>query len=213
MSQISIQEALNWRYAVKKFNPAAKISDSDWKTLTQSLVMAPSSYGLQPFKFVVIENPKVREKLKAVSWNQTQVTEASHFVVFLYKDAVDEHFIQNYVNRVAQIRGTSLESLEGYKAQMIQKIAQAPEEKTRVWAQRQVYIAMGFLLETAALLKIDATPMEGLDPSAYDNILGLEGSGWKTVASVALGYRHSDDAYQTLKKVRSTEDSIIEYVK
>ncbi|KYG61617.1 NAD(P)H-dependent oxidoreductase [Bdellovibrio bacteriovorus] len=213
MSQTSVSDALTWRYAVKKYNPDAKISATDWKALTQSLLLAPSSYGLQPYKFIVVENPAVREKLKTVSWNQTQVTDASHYVVFLYKDNVDERFIQKYVDRIAEVRGATPESLEGFKAMMVQNIAQAPEEKTRVWAQRQAYIAMGFLLETAALLKVDATPMEGFDPAAYDNILGLEGSGWKTVASVALGYRHTDDAFQNLKKVRFAEDSVIEYVK
>lgn len=213
MSQSSVSDALTWRYAVKKYNPDAKISASDWKALTQSLLLAPSSYGLQPYKFIVVENPEVREKLKTVSWNQSQVTDASHYVVFLYKDNVDERFIQKYLDRISEVRGATPESLEGFKSMMVQNIAKAPEEKTRVWSQRQAYIAMGFLLETAALLKVDATPMEGLDPSAYDNILGLEGSGWKTVASVALGYRHSDDAFQNLKKVRFTEDSVIEYVK
>lgn len=213
MSPIAIKEALDWRYAVKKFNPEAKISESDFKILIESLTKAPSSYGLQPFKFIVVENPQVREKLKPVSWNQTQVTDASHYVVFAFKDGVDESFIQKYIDRIAHVRGIDAASLDGFKSVMIQNIANAPEEKTRVWAQRQAYIAMGFLLETAALLKIDATPMEGFEPTAYDNILGLEGSGWKTVASVALGYRHSDDAFQNLKKVRFTEESLIEYVK
>lgn len=213
MIQNSIPEALNWRYAVKKFNPATKISPADWQTLMQSLLLAPSSYGLQPFKFLVIENSHVREQLKTASWNQAQVTDASHLVVFLYRESVDESFIQKYIDRIAQVRDTPKETLDGFKSVMVEKIAHAPEEWTRVWAQRQAYIAMGFLLETAALLKIDATPMEGLDPSAYDKILGVEGSGWKTVASVALGYRHSDDAFQNLKKVRSTEESLIEYVK
>lgn len=213
MSHNLLNEALSWRYAVKKFNPTAKISAADWKVLKDSMVMAPSSFGLQPYKFLVIENPEIREKLKAVSWNQTQVTDSSHYVVFLYKDKVDEKFIQSYINRTAEVRGVSLDSLEGYKNMMVQNIAQAPEEKIRIWSQRQVYIAMGFLLETAALLKVDATPMEGFDPLAYDNILGLEGSGWKTVASVALGYRHADDVHQNLKKVRFAEDTLIEFVK
>lgn len=213
MSPWTIKEALDWRYAVKKYDSQAKISAADFTILMESLVKAPSSYGLQPFKFIVVDNPALREKLKPVSWNQTQVTDASHYVVFAYRDGVDEQFIQSYIERIAQVRGVDLESLEGYKSMMIQNIARAPEEKTRVWAQRQAYIAMGFLLETAALLKIDATPMEGFEPTAYDTILGLEGSGWKTVASVALGYRHPDDAFQNLKKVRFDENSLIEYVK
>ncbi|XGC81771.1 NAD(P)H-dependent oxidoreductase [Bdellovibrio bacteriovorus] len=208
-----IMEALEWRYATKKYDATKKISEADWKTLTNSLLMAPSSYGVQPWKFLVIENPQVREQLKAVSWNQTQVTDASHYVVFAFKEEVDEAFIQKYVDRISEVRKVSPESLNGFKAMMIENLAKAPEEKIRVWSQRQAYIAMGFLLETAALLKIDATPMEGLDPAAYDKILGLEGSGYKTVATVALGYRHAEDTFQNIQKVRFAEESVIEYVK
>jgi len=213
MSQLSIQEALSWRYATKRYDSSKKISEADWKVLQDSLLLAPSSYGLQPWKFLVIENPKTRQDLREVSWNQSQVTDASHYVVFAYKEQIDESFIQKYIDRIADVRGVSLESLAAFKDVMVNNLAKAPAERIRVWSQRQAYIAMGFLLETAALLKIDATPMEGLDPEAYDKILGLEGSGWKTVATVALGYRHPEDSFQSLKKVRFAEDSVIEYVK
>lgn len=213
MAHKQIQEALEWRYATKKYNATKKISTQDWQTLTDSLTLAPSSYGLQPWKFLVIENPEVREKLKAVSWNQTQITDASHLVVFLARDTVNVDYVQKFINRVAEVRGLPLEALDGYKNMMIENIAKAPEEQTRQWAKRQTYIAMGFLLETAALLKVDATPMEGLDPQAYDKILGLEGSGWKTTVVTALGYRHAEDTTQNFKKVRFSNDTLIEYVK
>ena len=213
MQHSQIQEALQWRYATKKFDATKKISTQDWQTLTQSLTLAPSSYGLQPWKFLVIENPELREKLKAVSWNQTQVTDASHFVVFLARDKVDIDYVQKYLDRIAEVRNTPQETLAGFKNMMVENIVNAPEQKIRDWTQRQAYIAMGFLLETAALLKVDATPMEGLDPLAYDKILGLEGSGWKTTVAVALGYRHAEDATQNYKKVRFTNDTLIEYVK
>lgn len=213
MNHAKIQEALEWRYATKKFDASKKISTQDWNTLTESLKLAPSSYGVQPWKFLVIENPKIREQLKPVSWNQTQVTDASHYVVFLYKEGIDEGYVNKFINRMAEVRNAPLESLQGYKDLLINNLVKAPEEKIRVWSQRQAYIAMGFLLETAALLKIDATPMEGFSPSDYDKILGLEGSGWKSVATVALGYRHAEDSYQNLKKVRFADDTLIEYVK
>ncbi|WP_409479255.1 NAD(P)H-dependent oxidoreductase [Pseudobdellovibrio sp. HCB154] len=211
MAHNQIQEALQWRYATKKYDATKKISTQDWKTLTDSLALAPSSYGLQPWKFLVIENPEVREKLKAVSWNQTQVTDASHLVVFLAREKVDVDFVQKYINRVAEVRGLPLDALDGYKNMMIENVAKSPNNTQ--WAQRQTYIAMGFLLETAALLKVDATPMEGLDPQAYDKILGLEGSGWKTTVVTALGYRHAEDATQNFKKVRFTDETLIQYVK
>lgn len=213
MTHQQIQEALEWRYATKKFDATKKISAQDWKTLTDSLALAPSSYGLQPWKFLVIENPEVREKLKPVSWGQTQVTEASHYVVLVARDGIDEQFIQQYINRVAEVRGMPTEPLEGYKNMMIENLAKAPQEKISQWTKRQVYIALGFILETAALLKIDATPMEGFDPAAYDKILGLEGTGWSSVVTVALGYRHAEDGFQDLKKVRNSHSSLIEYIK
>lgn len=208
-----IKSALEWRYATKRFDASRKITPTDWQTLQESLHLAPSSYGIQPWKFLVIENPELREKLKAVSWNQTQVTDASHYVVFTYKESIDTNFIQKYIDRVAEVRQAPPAALDGYKNMLIENLAKAPAEKINIWSQRQSYIAMGFLLQTAALLNIDATPMEGLDPVAYDKILGLEGSGWKTVATVALGYRHPDDAAQNLKKVRFDQENVIKYVK
>lgn len=213
MNHANIKEALEWRYATKRYDATKKISSQDWETLKESLRLAPSSYGIQPWKFFVIENTETREKLKAVSWNQAQVTDASHYVVFIYKEEIDEAFIQKYIDEISKVRNTPVESLDGLKNMLTQNLGKAPEEKIRVWSQRQAYIAMGFLLQTAALLKIDATPMEGLDPSAYDKILGLEGSGWKTVATVALGYRHSEDAFQNMKKVRYPEDSVFKIIK
>ncbi|MES2768971.1 MAG: NAD(P)H-dependent oxidoreductase [Bdellovibrionota bacterium] len=214
VSQSHIQEALDWRYATKRFDPKKKISEKDWQVLTDSLQQAPSSYGLQPWKFLVIENPALRNKLKSVSWDQTQVTDASHYVVFLYKEKLDEEHIQKYIERIADVRNVPLGTLDSYKKMMIENLIQGPRSLTiDSWAQRQAYIAMGFLLETAALLKVDATPMEGLDPKAYDEILNLKNSGWRTVATVALGYRHPEDNYQNLKKVRFRQEDIIEYVK
>lgn len=213
MANQQIKEALEWRYAVKRFDATKKISAQDWNTLTESLALAPSSFGLQPWKFIVVENPEIREKLKPVSWGQTQVTDASHYVVLAARDGVDEKFIQEYINRVASVRGIPADTLEGYKNMMIDNLAKAPQDKMAQWAKRQVYIALGFVLETAALLKIDATPMEGFDPGAYDKILGLEGTGWNSVVTVALGYRHAEDSFQALKKVRNDNSALIQYVK
>ncbi len=209
-----IKSALDWRYAVKKFETTKKISPADWQVLAASLRQAPSSYGLQPFKFLVIEKPELREKLKEVSWNQTQVTDASHYVVFLYREKLSTQDVQRYIDRIAEVRGIPKESLDGFKDMMVGNLVQGPRSATiDQWAQRQAYIAMGFLVETAALLNIDACPMEGFDPAAYDQLLKLEGTGWKSVATVALGYRHSEDPMQHLKKVRFADEELIEYVK
>lgn len=213
MQHSQIQEALQWRYATKKFDATKKISDKDWQTLTQSLTLAPSSYGLQPWKFLVIENPEVREKLKAVSWNQTQVTDASHLVVFLARNNVGPDYVQKYIDRIAEVRGIPTESLDGFKNMMIENVTKKSEDHTSSWTHHQTYIAMGFLLETAALLKVDAVPMEGLDPKEYSKILGLDNSGWNVTVAVALGYRHAEDVTQNFKKVRFADNTLIEYVK
>lgn len=202
-NQKLIMNALQARYAVKKFDAQKKIPEADWTVLKESLRLCPSSYGLQPWKFFIIENPEMRQKLREVSWNQSQVTDCSHFVVLAYKEKVDADFIRKNMKKIADVRGVDIDSLAGFEKAITGDLVRGPRAaQIETWAQRQVYIAMGFLLETAALLNIDATPMEGLDPAAYDKILAIEGSGWKTVAAVALGFHHPEDPFFTLKKVR-----------
>lgn len=214
MNNEILETALNWRYAVKRFDPSRKISNSDWKSLRESLLKAPSSFGLQPWKFFVIESPALREQLKAVSWNQTQVTDASHYVVFAAKESVTDEDIEKYLKLTAETRGLSMQALQGFKDMLTGFAHGALADKTTSlgWAQRQTYIALGFLLEAAALLNIDATPMEGFDPAAYGKLLKLEGTGYQAVVSAALGYRHADDSFQQLKKVRRTEADVIRYL-
>lgn len=209
----NITTSLQWRYAVKRFDASKKISAQDWETLESSLVLSPSSYGLQPWKFLVVETPSLREQLRPVSWNQSQVTEASHYVVFLSRDVVTEEHVKEYVEDMAKTRGITREALKGFEDMLNNNIVNGKKGTELLhWTQRQAYIAMGFLLETAALLKIDSTPMEGFDPVAYDKILKLEGSGWKSVAAVALGYRHAEDQLQFAKKVRFPKEKIISHV-
>lgn len=203
MTNKTIIEKLNWRYAVKKFDSSKKIPTADWETLAESLRLAPSSYGLQPWKFLVIKNTDIRKKLTALSWNQSQIEDCSHFVVFTVKTKLDEAHIQKYIERLAEVRKMDISQLEGFKKGATGDLVKGPRSATiNYWAQRQSYIAMGFLMETAALLNIDTCALEGLDPKGYDKVLNLEGTGYETVAAVALGYRHADDKYQHLPKVR-----------
>lgn len=203
---------LNWRYACKKFNPAKKISDADWNVLAESLRLSASSYGLQPWKFIVVQNPELRKKLQEKAWGQTPVSEASHFVVLAYKEKIEEKDIQKFLDQTAKTRGLDATSLDGYKNMMIGDLVKGPRaEVINWWAQRQTYIAMGTLLTTAALMEIDTLPMEGLDPAAFDQILELEGSGFKTVAAIACGYRAEDDKYQHAKKVRFDLKDVVFY--
>lgn len=207
----TIHKQLNWRYACKKFDPTKKIRESDWNILAESLRLSASSYGLQPWKFIVVQNPEIRKQLLPVSWGQTPVTDASHYVVLTYKEKMDEEHITRFIEDTAKKRGLDPATLLGYKAMMMGDLVTGPRsEIINWWAQRQVYIAMGSILTTAAMMNIDTLPMEGLDPAAYDKILGLEGTGYKTVASVACGYRSDDDKYQFAKKVRFEIKDVIE---
>lgn len=213
MTREQIIESLKWRYAVKKFDPTKKIDPADFEALEESLRMSPSSHGLQPWKFVVVQSSEVRAQLRAVSWNQAQVTDASHYVVLAYQERVSEEDVDRYMTSIARTRDVGIETLAGFRRSIIKDIIEGPRsEIVEHWAVRQVYIAMGFVMEAAALMRIDACPMEGLQPEAYDEILGLKGSGFKTAAAVALGYRHPDCKLQRVKKVRFPKNEVFKYV-
>lgn len=202
-------DKLNWRYSVKRFDPSRKISDENWKVLEEALRLSPSSYGVQPWKFILVKDAALRDQLKAASWNQSQVSECSHFLVFLYKHKMDLEHVQKYVDKVATVRGLPVENLAGMKNAIVRDIISGPRsQEIHFWAQRQCYIAMGILMQSAAILEIDTCPMEGLDPQKYDHLLGLENGDWKTVAAVACGYRSPGDQFQFNKKVRFDYEDI-----
>ena len=212
ISKETILDSLNWRYATKAYDKTRKISAEDWATLEQSINLAPSSFGIQPFKVLVIENPETREKLRAAAYGQAPVTDASHFVVFAYKKTLTDADIEEFVDRIVDVRGQARESLADYENAMKGAARRATEGGyVETWNSRQAYIALGFLLETAALLGIDATPMEGFDPAQFNAILGLE--DYSAVAIAALGYRDADgDWLAGLPKVRKAESDLIERI-
>ena len=199
---------LQWRYATKKFDPARKISLEDWRTLEQALVHAPSSFGLQPWKFFVVTEPALRERLKPASWGQAQITEASHLVVFAVKKNLGRADVDRFLDRIADVRGVTVESLDGFK-QMLLGSLQRPVEEVNAWATRQVYIALGFFLSAAAMLGIDACPMEGFQPAQYDEILGLPALGYGATVLATVGYRAADDPYVKLPKVRFKPEEVV----
>lgn len=205
----NILEKLNWRYATKSYDATKKISDSDWATLEEALILAPSSFGLQPYKFIVVTDPETREKLKPAAWGQPQITDASHLVVFAYKKTLTDADIEYYVDRIVEVRGGSREDLADYENVMKGSAKKAVDGGyIEVWNSRQAYIALGFLLETAALLGIDATPMEGFDPAQFNEILGL--TDYSAVAVAAVGYRNAEsDWLANLPKVRFPKEELI----
>jgi nitroreductase len=204
---------LNWRYATKQFDPERKISPEDWLTLEEALVLTPSSFGLQPWKFIVVTDPVVREKLVAVSWGQRQVAEASHLVVFAIKKNLTEADIDAYLNRIAEVRGVTRASLSGLRDMLLGSIIRGMDDAARqAWAARQVYIALGNFLNSAALLGIDAGPMEGFLPDKYDEILVLPERGLTSVVIAAAGYRAATDKYSATPKVRFQREEVIAHV-
>lgn len=201
---------LNWRCATKQFDPQRKIGAQDWATLEEALVLTPSSFGLQPWKFVVVANPAIREKLVAASWDQRQVADASHLVVLAIKKNFGVQDIDNHVKRIMEVRDVSGESLAWYRDIMVNSlINEMDEAKRTIWKTKQVYIALGNFLTSAALLGIDACPMEGIEPARYDEILGLADRGLSTVVVATAGYRAATDAYSNAKKVRFPKEEVL----
>jgi nitroreductase len=205
--------SLRWRYATKKFDPSRRIDDRTWADLEETLVLTPSSFGLQPWKFIVVQSPALRSQLVTVSWNQSQPAEASHFVVFARRDNLPESDIDRYVARVAEVTGTPPDKLGGYRGVMAGFCAKARQEGwLNAWADRQVYIALGSFMTAAATVGIDTCPMEGLDPVKYDEILGLTGTGFSTVVACAAGYRADDDGYALRPKVRYPAADVVAHL-
>ena len=205
----SILEQLNWRYAVKKFDAVRKVSEADWAILEESLALAPSSYGIQPYKFIVVTDPETREKLKPAAYGQTQITDASHLIVVAYKKTLNDADIEEFVDRIVAVRAQERETLAQYETEMKGAAKRAVDGGyIETWNSRQAYIALGFLLETAAMLGIDATPMEGFDPAQFNEILGL--TDYSAVVLAAVGYRDSEnDWLAPLPKVRKPNDELI----
>lgn len=205
--------ALEWRYATKVFDAAAKIPVHVWDALEKTLVLTPTSYGLQPYKFLIVQNPATRAALLPQSWGQKQVVDCSHYVVFVARTEMKAADVDKFIARTAQVRGVPAESLAGYRGMMLGDIVNGPRGKAaHEWAARQAYIALGNAMTAAAILGVDACPMEGIAPAEYDKILKLEGSGYKTVVALALGYRAATDKYATLAKVRYEAKELIQHV-
>lgn len=202
---------LRWRYATKRFDATRTIPADTWSALEQALLLAPSSFGLQPWKFVVVTTPALRQQLRAASWGQAQVTDASHYVVFAGLRTTTEADVDRFLQCQSQVRGTPLDSMAGYRKVLVDFLAKGWASKDlAAWNARQGYIALGQLMTAAAMLGVDTCPMEGIDMAAYDRILGLDGSRYTTLCGCAAGYRASDDKYATAAKVRFPLDEVIE---
>lgn len=208
-AEATLLDALQWRYATKVFDPSRKIAPEVWEALEQTLILTPSSFGLQPYRFIVVTDPVLKAKLKPASWGQGQVSDCSHLVVFTAKREMTEADVDHYLQRICEVRGVKAEDLAGYRAMMVGKLVTGGKDAAG-WAADQVYIALGQFMTAAALLGVDACPMEGIDPVQYDAILGLDQSPFRTVVVCPAGYRGGDDKYASLAKVRFPAQELLE---
>ncbi|MCB1065474.1 MAG: NAD(P)H-dependent oxidoreductase [Verrucomicrobiae bacterium] len=207
-------DQLRWRYATKLFDPARKISAEDWSVLEDALVLTPSSYGLQPWKFFVITNQDLKDSLIPAAYNQRQVADCSHLVIMTVRTEMTEADVDRFVDFTAETRGMDRERLAGYRNLMVGDIVSGPRGKDAVgWAKLQSYIALGNFMTSAALLGIDTCPMEGFVPKAVDEALDLDEKGLTTAVLCPAGYRLPDDKYATTDKVRYPNAEVIQHIR
>lgn len=201
-------EDLNWRYACKKFDPTKKLTEAQLNDLLDSLRLTASSYGIQPWKFVVVKNVEKREQLVGAAYKQRQVADASDLLVLCRPAELDAKIIDDYVDDICKSRGSNREGLEGYRNMML-KVVEKDEPVKVAWAKNQIYIALGTLMAACAAMRIDSCPMEGFSPKQFDEILELDKLGLKSVLVCPVGFRAEDDKYIAEKKVRfSREESV-----
>ena len=211
MNQLNqLIEDLNWRYATKKFDSSKLISEETIEIIKESLRLVPSSFGLQPLKYLIIEDENLRALLREKSFNQSQITDASHLIVLCSYTQINEEFIDNHIRNTAETRSISQDSIAGYGNYVKKQVLSMNREKLAEWNCKQAYIALGHLLHTCANLHIDATPMEGFEEEAYNEILNLGEKGLQAVLVCPIGYRSDEDSTQYLTKVRRSKDSIFE---
>ena len=196
-----ILDALQWRYATKIFDPARKIPDDTWAALEESLVLTPSSFGLQPWEFVVVKDAALREQLVPHSWNQRQVADASHLLVIAARTDIDAAWVDKFMGRIEDVRG-EVGAFGGFRDVIVGFLDNMTPEAGLQWAKLQTYIALGQFMTSAALLGIDTCPMEGFDAAKYDEILGLTARGLTASVLCPAGYRSAEDKYGLLPKVR-----------
>ncbi len=202
---------LNWRYATKKYSSKI-ISQEHIDTILEAIRLAPTSLGLQAFKvFVIDKNSALREQLLPIAYNQTQISDASHLLVFAAYTEVHNQHIQNYLSNIANTRQIPIEALDGFKKSIHGFTSNKNEQQTAEWASRQCYIALGMAMDTAAKLKIDTTPMEGFNHEGLDQVLGLKERNLTSSVILALGYRDEEnDKLASLPKVRKPHTELFE---
>ena len=211
---MGLLEKMQWRYATKKMDATKSVSEDKVARIVESIRLTATSSGLQPYEILVITNKEIREKIKPIAWNQEQITDCSHLIVFAAWDNYTPERINSMFDLTNEIRGTKLESREVYRKKLISEYTVRDPEINFTHAAKQAYIGLGTALIAAAEEEVDCTPMEGFDPKACDEILNLKAKGLRSVLLLPLGYRLADqDWLVNLKKVRRTTQNFVTEIK
>ncbi len=206
----SLIERLNWRYATKKMDPARKVPADKLERIIEAARLAPTSSGLQPFELLVVTDPAVRARIQPIAWNQGQIVDSSHLLVFAAWDNYTAERINAMFDYTNEVRGFKNEGWENYRQQLLNAYPQRDPQVNFEHAARQAYIALSAALMAAAYEGVDSTPMEGFDPNALDEILGLRARHLRSVAVLPLGYRLAEqDWLVNLPKVRRPRERFV----
>ncbi len=205
----TIIDALKWRYATQVFDQTKKLSANQLDTILESAILAPTSFGLQPVRFILVKNPEIRAKLREAGYNQPKITDASDLVVIAVPKVMNDATVDEFIQSISDVRGLSLESLRGYSDMIKSAVnGRTPEQRVE-WATRQGYIALGVIIAACALEGVDAGPMEGFDPKQFDEILGLDAMGLESKVMIAIGFRSEEDTMAHAAKVRFPKGKMI----
>lgn len=205
---MSLLTGMFWRYATKKYNPSKQISDEQLDHLLTAVQLAPSSYGLQPYRFITVENPAKLEQISHAAFGQPQITTASKILVIAVETNIGETTVKNYIDKAAAVRNTERANLEAREEFVNSRLSLLSPEQKIEWAEKQAFLAIGVLISAAAEAGIDASPMEGFDPHQVDKILELEDHHLKSSLLFALGYRSEEDEFAAIPKVRKTKEEL-----
>lgn len=205
-------DALKWRYAIKKMDASKKVAEHDIAQIQEAVKLSATSYGLQPFKVLNIKNQELRQKLQPLAWNQSQITEASHLFIFCNQLEVTDRDVEEYIELKAKISGIDTKALSGYGDFVKVKMKEKSSVEMEGWTAKQTYIALSSALAMCAELKIDATPIEGFEVSAFNEKLSLNEKGLNAAVLLAVGYRDAEDGQQNAPKVRKSIAQLFEEI-
>lgn len=210
---MDVIKALEWRYAVKKFDSTKKLNKKQLNRVLDGLCLTATSMGLQLMEFLVIDSDELKKELTPIAYNQSQIEDCSHLIVMCRKNTVEEEDIDKIVDKTCELRSLKREDpkIQGYKNMLLESVKMNPAQQ-KIWMENQVYIAMGNLMTICAVEQVDACPMEGFNKGSLDGFLNLEKRGLKSVLLCALGFRSENDKYNGASKIRRDKTELISFI-